>query len=198
MASSAICCIILLVLSVAANPSSLPVKLEVKSSLKSRSANIHLSGTHASVYPFTVSYGACHASAKQHEAHHEITTVKSSGADRLVWNLPDDISADGCLSAWSPEGQLIGRSKHLVVQKESRGWSNKRSLDHRRRFDKRAVIPMTNASGIDAEGPWFDGVEALKQAEISTVDAKKAKAKSIVPSQKPSQTILILCVQALL
>ncbi|KAI4186681.1 MAG: hypothetical protein L6R41_003325 [Letrouitia leprolyta] len=46
-------------------------------------------------------------------------------------------------------------------------------------MSKRASIPMTNASGIEANGPWFDGVEALKESEISTVDAAQAKAKQI-------------------
>lgn len=38
---------------------------------------------------------------------------------------------------------------------------------------------MTNASGIDAEGPWFDGVEVLKEKEIGPVSVKQAKAKSM-------------------
>ena len=37
---------------------------------------------------------------------------------------------------------------------------------------------MTNASGIDAQGPWFDGVEMLKEQEISAVNVKDAKLKS--------------------
>lgn len=38
---------------------------------------------------------------------------------------------------------------------------------------------MTNASGIDAEGPWFDGVELLKNKEIGAVSVKEAKARSM-------------------
>lgn len=38
---------------------------------------------------------------------------------------------------------------------------------------------MTNATGIDAWGPWFDGVELLRNKEIGAVDVAKAKSKDI-------------------
>jgi len=38
---------------------------------------------------------------------------------------------------------------------------------------------MDNSSGIDAEGPWFDGVALLNASEISAVDVKAAKSKEI-------------------
>lgn len=38
---------------------------------------------------------------------------------------------------------------------------------------------MTNASGIDASGPWFDGVALLKDKEPSPVNVKQAKSKHI-------------------
>ncbi|KAL8790941.1 MAG: hypothetical protein Q9213_000366 [Squamulea squamosa] len=38
---------------------------------------------------------------------------------------------------------------------------------------------MSNASGIDAEGPWFDGVEALRGREMDPVNAAQAKAKHV-------------------
>lgn len=38
---------------------------------------------------------------------------------------------------------------------------------------------MTNATGIDAWGPWFDGVELLKDKEISAFDANDAKSKDV-------------------
>ncbi|KAL9634041.1 MAG: hypothetical protein Q9204_003163 [Flavoplaca sp. TL-2023a] len=47
------------------------------------------------------------------------------------------------------------------------------------KLGKRASIPMTNASGIEAKGPWFDGVEALRGVEMNAVDAIQAKAKRI-------------------
>ena len=49
------------------------------------------------------------------------------------------------------------------------------------KLGKRASIPMTNASGIEANGPWFDGVEALRGVEMNAVDATQAKAKRMSP-----------------
>ena len=64
------------------------------------------------------------------------------------------------------------------MDKSSKQWAKKRDLDQGMRLSKRASIPMSNASGIDAQGPWFDGVEVLKEKEISAVNVKEAKAKS--------------------
>ena len=162
----------------------LPIKLEVKAALNSRSANVHISQAHHSVYPFTVTYGACHTLISQHEQHHTVSKVYDRSTDRLVWILPDDISNTGCLAAWSSQDELIGLSEPLQVNKFSRQWLKKRHLDLGTRLSKRASIPMTSASGIDAEGPWFDGVEALKEKEISAVNVAEAKAKSEYPSSR--------------
>ena len=156
----------------------LPIKLEVKAALNSRSANVHVSQAHHSVYPFTVTYGACHALTSQHEQHHTVSKVFDQSTNRLVWILPNDISSTGCLSAWSSQDQLVGLSEPLRVNKYSRQWLKKRHLDLGTRLSKRASIPMTSASGIDAEGPWFDGVEVLKENEISALNVAEAKAKS--------------------
>lgn len=155
------------------------VKLEVKVALNSRSANIHLSRSHESVYPFAVTYGACHPVSSQVEADHHIDQVHEKSTDRLVWILPDDIEVQGCLSAWSSDARLVGRSAPLQVNKDSKHWMRKRHLDRGTKLSKRASIPMTNASGIEPNGPWFDGVEALKESEISTVDVAQAKSKEI-------------------
>ena len=166
---------------VATSPNSLlnlPLKLAVKIPLDSQSANVHISRTSDSAYPFTVSYGGCHSSNSEHEAHHIISTVNDQDSDRLVWILPDDIPTDGCLSAWSAQHKLVGRSEPLQINKYGNPWLRKRRLNRGMKLSKRASIPMTNASGIDAEGPWFDGVELLKQKEIGTVSVKEAKAKS--------------------
>lgn len=164
----------------------LPVKLEVKISLNSRSANVHLSEATRSTYPFTVTYGACHTSTGLHEAHHTVATVHEQSTDRLVWILPEDITTSGCLSAWSARHELVGRSEPLTVNKYSRQWKKKRELDQGTKLNKRASIPMTNASGIDAEGPWFDGVEVLKEKEIGAVNAKQAKSKSMFYVERAS------------
>ena len=156
----------------------LPVHLEIKVPLKSQSANVHLSVAEFFISPYTVTYGECHLSHTRAEAHHIVSEVPGKTIDRLVWILPSDISTGGCLSAWSTDGALVGRSEPLAVNKYSRQWLRKRQLDRGTRLSKRASIPMTSASGIDANGPWFDGVEALKEKEISTVNVREAKAKS--------------------
>ncbi|KAL8952973.1 MAG: hypothetical protein Q9222_001149 [Ikaeria aurantiellina] len=160
-----------------ATSTELPVKLEVKRLLNSRSANVHLSQHHESLYPFTVTYGGCHHAESQYDSHHTISKVHDHKADRLIWLLPEDVSSHGCLSAWSSQSELLGRSQPVEINKNTRQWIKKRHLDRGTKLSKRASIPMTNASGIDAEGPWFDGVEALKDKEIATVDATAAKAK---------------------
>ena len=158
----------------------LPVKLEVNIALNSRSANVHVSVSEAqhSVYPFTVTYGKCHYPESRYEAHHIVSKVHGNGTDRLVWVLPEDIDASGCLSAWSLSNELRGTSEALEVNKFSRQWLRKRHLERGSRLSKRASIPMSNTSGIDAEGPWFDGVELLKGTDISEVNVGEAKAKS--------------------
>lgn len=173
-----------------ATTSDLPVKLEVKIALDSRSANVHLSEADLSAYPFTVTYGECHSSTAQHEAHQTLATVHEQGSDRLVWILPEDIYSSGCLSAWSARHELVGRSEHLTVSKHSRQWKKKRELDRGTRLSKRASIPMTNASGIDAEGPWFDGVELLKEKEVGAFSVKQAKAKSTFYVGRALSTIM--------
>ena len=154
-----------------------PVQLDVQGPLNSRSANIHLSRSHKSIYPFAVTYGACDSLGNQDEDNH-ISRVEHYGINRLVWLLPDNISSRGCLSAWSSANKLLGRSQELAMNKNSRQWLKKRHLENGTRLSKRASIPMTGASGIDAEGPWFDGVEALREREDNAVDAAQAKAKS--------------------
>ena len=157
----------------------LPLKLAVKIPLDSQSANVHIARALDAAYPFTVSYGGCHSSTSEREAHHVVSTVTDRDSDRLVWILPDDIPTNGCLSAWSAQHTLVGRSEPLNVDKNSRLWIRKRELDQGTKLSKRAGIPMTNASGIDAQGPWFDGVELLKEKEIGAVSVKEAKAKSV-------------------
>lgn len=172
--------LIICILATSATSIDLPVNLAVNVALNSQSANVHIhvSEVQVSVYPFTVTYGKCQNANSQHEAHHVISIVRGQGTDRLIWVLPDDIDTNGCLSAWSMRNELVGISEPLTVNKGSRQWLQKRHLAQRARLSKRASIPMSNASGIDAEGPWFDGVELLKGKEISEVNVKEAKAKS--------------------
>ena len=154
----------------------LPLELDVKIALDSRLANIHLSDADPHIYPYTVAYGACNVSSIEDGASHNITTVHNQRGDRVVWILPEDIAPGGCLSAWSAQHELIGRSPPMAIKKSSRQWKNKRELTS---IHKRAGISMSNASGIDAQGPWFDGVELLKDKEIGAVNVQEAKSKSV-------------------
>lgn len=182
-----------------ATSTNLPLKLSVKVPLDSQSANVHISSAAKSIYPFTVSYGGCHSSTSQREAHHTLSTVAEQDHDRLVWILPENLPTNGCLSAWSARHELVGRSEPLEVNKDSRPWIKKRELDQGRRLSKRASIPMSNESGIDAQGPWFDGVEVLKEMEIGSVSVKEAKAKSMFRRKywQHAGALLIQCVQKL-
>ena len=86
-----------------------------------------------------------------------------------LWFIPDDAESGGCLSAWE-DMALLGRSRPLELQ----------HLDPRKRSED--SIPMTNASGIDTSGPWFDGVALLKQKDITHVNVEEAKSKSELTS----------------
>ncbi|KAL8870567.1 MAG: hypothetical protein Q9174_003421 [Haloplaca sp. 1 TL-2023] len=155
----------------------LPVKLELRQPLNSRSANIHISQVNGLAYPITVSYGPCDP-LNDNELHH-ISQVHHRGIDRLVWVLPEDISNDGCLSAWTSQHELVGRSQGLQINKNTRQWLMKRHLEKGLKLGKRASVPMTNASGIEANGPWFDGVASLEGMESTAVDTAQAKEKRI-------------------
>lgn len=142
----------------------LPVKLEVKVKASSRLSNIHISSAENVAGPLTVTFGRCDAISHEN-AYHTVAKVHSqlSGASRLVWVLPEDATPEGCLSAWGGNGVLRGRSERLT-------WAH---------IKKRMAIPMTNASGIDVRGPWFEGVTLLKDKQPSLVDVAAAKPKSV-------------------
>lgn len=170
-----------------ASVSSHPVRLETRTELNSRAANIHVSYDKIvdSLIDFT--YGSC-LDRRQTDSHHVIGRHAPSGAThRLVWVIPEETFTGGCLSAWdSDTGSLLGRSEPQQLRSQR---SRKRSVEaiHKRSWVKKRdtegdpyAIPMTNASGIDAWGPWFDGVELLQSKNLSAVDVSAAKSKKIV------------------
>ncbi|KAI1401921.1 flavin-containing amine oxidoreductase [Hypoxylon fuscum] len=144
----------------------LPVKLETRSELSSRLANIHVSFEAPVDGEIAYTYGRCD-DRKRHEAHHTVGRGTGAKDSRLVWILPDDIRFDGCISAWDQRGFLVGRSEPQPLTK--------------RKLKRRGAnsIEMTNSTGIDAWGPWFDGVELLKDKEIAAFDANDAKSKDV-------------------
>ncbi len=118
----------------------------------------------------SVTYGSC-SSTTEAEHHHVISRSLGSSHDRLVWLIPEVVSSGGCISAWSTSGTLLGRSAEQRFSLRNR----RRSLSKRGPFS----IVMDNATGIDAWGAWFDGVELLKDTNITAVDAALAKSKDI-------------------
>ncbi|GKT51515.1 L-amino-acid oxidase [Colletotrichum spaethianum] len=119
----------------------------------------------------SVSYGACDMRAA-FEAHHEIgrTHIGSHPAakrhlewtdrrpTKFVWLVPEDVSS-GCLHAFV-DNQLVGRStEHVVMSRKTR---------------KRATF----AEATDPMGPWFDGVEYLKQKQPDDVFVASVKNKT--------------------
>ncbi|KAB8338859.1 hypothetical protein FH972_021803 [Carpinus fangiana] len=150
----------------AASRATHPVAIGLRREIDSRLANVHVSATGLNAQQLLVTYGSCDTEA-EHDAHHAVGKAEPGSDSRLVWILPESITSGGCLSAWDESRSLVGRSEPLIVDKKHRQWV------------KRDVIAMSNASGIDAEGPWFDGVVLLENKEIGPVNVKKAKAKKI-------------------
>ncbi|KAK0739515.1 flavin-containing amine oxidoreductase-domain containing protein [Apiosordaria backusii] len=72
---------------------------------------------------------------------------------------------------------LVGRSQkqHLDLDTMAR---RRHARLSRRSNDPNSIL-MDNSTGVDVWGPWFDGVEVLKNAECSAVDAAAARRKSI-------------------
>ncbi|KAI8957263.1 flavin-containing amine oxidoreductase-domain containing protein [Daldinia sp. FL1419] len=146
--------------------SRLPIQLETRSDLNSGLANVHISFDDLIKGVITYSYGRCD-NAQHAEAHHTLGQTTGTKESRLIWFLPNDAGFDGCISAWDERGQLVGHSEpqRLSGRKLRRRGANS--------------IEMTNANGIDAWGPWFDGVELLKNKETSAVVVAEAKSKDI-------------------
>ncbi|KAK5676325.1 hypothetical protein LTS10_011137 [Elasticomyces elasticus] len=95
-----------------------------------------------------------HPLAKRHQAH------PSQRPTRFVWLPPNDAPSDGCLHAFSGP-TLVGRSAPVTVKKrKERRW-------------------VAAADIMDAEGPWFDGVEYLKEKEPEVVFVASTKNKTI-------------------
>lgn len=183
-----------------------PVRLETRTALSSRAANIHVSYDGLVDDLIELTYGAC-SDRRRADAHHVVgrhSAPEAAGmagprahqSHRLVWVIPEDALAGGCLSAWSAgTGALLGRSApqelasrrgrkrgaEELLHKRSRTTAARKRDDGEDDDGESAsyAVPMTNASGIDAWGPWFDGVELLRSKNLSAVDVSAAKSKKI-------------------
>jgi hypothetical protein len=81
--------------------------------------------------------------------------------------VPTDAPSEGCLNAYSGS-DLLGVSSPIVVK------SRKSRRDVLTKRDNVAFADIA-----DAEGPWFDGVEYLKEKEPEDVFVAAAKSKKI-------------------
>ncbi|KXS95180.1 hypothetical protein AC578_11158 [Pseudocercospora eumusae] len=93
-----------------------------------------------------------HPLAKRHELHPE------QRPSRFVWLPPADITSGGCLHAFSGDA-LVGRSTPVSV-----------SSRKQKRWEAAADI-------MDAEGPWFNGVEYLQEKEPDEVFVAATKSQ---------------------
>ncbi|KAK4641344.1 hypothetical protein QC761_502760 [Podospora bellae-mahoneyi] len=150
------------------NLNSHPVRLETRHAVTSRLGNIHLFVERDVASPVTVSYGSC-SSLSARDAHHTVGEIQGKRQEtRLVWKLPERSESGGCLSAWNSAGQLLGRSEPQLLENR-----------HAKRAEKRAAIAMTNATGIETLGPWFEGVKLLQDQQPGPIDVKAAKEKEV-------------------
>ncbi|KAL2830443.1 L-amino-acid oxidase [Aspergillus pseudoustus] len=148
------------------------IGISIKDLADSNVANVYLDYPAAPLGKHAFTYGGCDSTSEA-DAYDPLAQVSAGTApgshSRLVWVVPEDVPPSGCISAWGTDGMLLGRSAAAF------------NLDqvHKTALGKRDRIAMNNDSGIDAEGPWFNGVELLRNKEIGLVDVKKAKSKSI-------------------
>ena len=168
-----------------ASVSPFPIRLETRTELNSRAANIHVSFDRLVEGLVDFTFGSC-LDKKQTDSHHVIARHAPSGSShRLVWVIPDDAPAGGCISAWDNTGSLVGRSETQQLASQR---SRKRGLEEFHKgslMNKRdggsgsPAIPMNNETGIDVWGAWFDGVALLESKNHSYVDVEEAKSKHI-------------------
>lgn len=85
---------------------------------------------------------------------------KDKRPERFVWLVPEDAPDMNCLHAYSGD-YLVGRSDPVTVTK------------------RKARRSVAFADVVDAEGPWFDGVQYLKEKEPDSVFVAEAKSKKI-------------------
>jgi len=93
--------------------------------------------------------------------------------------IPQDASSGGCISAWSTStGRLVGRSDKqqfnfmFPAQRILNARIEQRGPPHQR-------IEMSNSTGVDVWGAWFEGIELLKNTHVGAVDAAAAKRSNI-------------------
>ncbi|CRK42061.1 hypothetical protein BN1723_005253 [Verticillium longisporum] len=122
-------------------------------------------------------YGECNPKSTNHYQHEvaSLFTKREAAPDRLVWVVPQDISQEGCLHAYS-EGRLLGRSEPISFSDPLR---------------KRQTLHETG----DSNGLWFNGVKYLnstKKASLSTAEAQSKKIAIVGGGMAGLMTSLLL------
>ncbi|KAF2845716.1 L-amino-acid oxidase [Plenodomus tracheiphilus IPT5] len=118
----------------------------------------------------TIAYGNCGVATKDHVAHqigsthigdHPLAKRHLDWADnrptKFLWRVPANVE-QGCLHAFIGD-EVVGRSQEYAVKN--------------RRVKKRATF----AEVSDPMGPWFDGVEYLKQKNANETFVAATKEK---------------------
>ncbi|KAI1813945.1 L-amino acid oxidase [Poronia punctata] len=148
------------------------VRLETKTRLNSRLANIHVTLEGPVERPIRYTYGGCSDIVSESARHVIGQTTSEANNSRLVWVLPENLLEKGCISAWDSKDDLVGRSQELQPAIKKRNLTAKRKRELER-------ISMDDSNGIDAWGPWFDGVKLLESKNLTVIDVQEAKSKEI-------------------
>ncbi|KAI9150454.1 l-amino acid oxidase [Paramyrothecium foliicola] len=144
--------------------------------LDTRIANVHIDYKTPLSGSVTFTYDTCSSEAQTSASHVISRVVDPAKPHRLIWVIPRDVESHGCLSAWDESGQLLGRSDRQDLQAVSHInlGKTKRSTN-----GTCGRVVMTNETGFNVWGPWFDGVALLESKDNKHVDDEAAKAKSI-------------------
>ncbi|KAK7729535.1 hypothetical protein SLS57_002022 [Botryosphaeria dothidea] len=121
----------------------------------------------------SIHYGSCdivspaaahHRVGKTHVGEHPLAKRNVGWENyrptRFVWLPPSDVKSGGCLHAFAGD-ELVGRSDAFTVK---------------RRKTRRTT---SFADIADPMGPWFDGVEHLKEKEPDAAFVAQSKSKSV-------------------
>jgi hypothetical protein len=105
--------------------SSFPIQLETREPLTSHLANIYVKFSQPTQGSLSFTYGPCNAESIS-EAHHTIATTDNKRVSRLAWVIPTNTDNNGCISAWTNDGVLVGRSEPQKLHRIRRRAPQKR------------------------------------------------------------------------
>lgn len=152
------------------------VHIDTQLAVNSRLANIHAVYRSSSIGPVTFTYGSCSAETEI-DAHHTVARrISSEKPHRLVWVIPKDANSEDCLSVWDKYGRLLGRSVPQIFEDVLHPQGN---IVKRRSNGTNERIVMTNETGFNIWGPWFDGVALLESKNGKHVDVEAAKGSEV-------------------